>query len=154
MSARGYSEVRVDAEIAEWPGVQVVRREKTAKHQRLVVRYNDIEKFVVYPLTPSDTRGELNHIQTVRQTLRDMGAVRNERRKAKVRRARNRTQREVLANIQAAPVKPNPFEALAVIQFAPPVVRQTVFGNLRQDAQRVASFFRVLFDRLKGRPPC
>lgn len=115
----GYSEERVDAEIAEWPGACVLRREKTAKHQRVVLSFKGSERFVVYPLTPSDTRGELNHIQNVRQTLRDMGAVRNERRKAKSHRRRNKPCREALAHIQAAPVKVNPFDALRAIEFAP-----------------------------------
>jgi hypothetical protein len=109
---------RIDAELAEWPGVEA-RREHASKHMRLVLSYGGKERFVIYPSTPSDHRGQLNKIRDIRKELTALGATRNERRKAKVRRTRNRTQREILAHIQTAPVKANPFDALAAIQFSP-----------------------------------
>jgi hypothetical protein len=118
--ASGYSETRVDAEVAQWPGAAILRREKTKRHQRLVLGYNGSERFVIYPLTPSDWRGELNHLQDVRKTLRDMGAKRLAPRKAKVHRNRNRQDRNPLARVEMAPVKANPFEALQAIEFQVP----------------------------------
>lgn len=68
---------RVDKELARWPGVKA-RRERGAKHYRLVLRVGGKERFVTYPGSPSGSPcAILNHIQNIRGQLREMGAVRS-----------------------------------------------------------------------------
>lgn len=63
-----------DRELARWPGV-TWSREIAGKHLKLVVEFEGQSRFIVFPTSPSDsTRGPLNHVQNIRQTLKEMGA--------------------------------------------------------------------------------
>jgi hypothetical protein len=140
---------RVEAEIAEWPGVVVVRREQGRKHQRLYVRFGETERYISYSTSPSDWRAGYKHMADVRRTLADMGATRNERRKSVVRRGRNRPDRPVLNHIPLAPVKADPWQALASIEItvAPPRG-----GLLREVLERLRGSVRRMMARLKEGP--
>lgn len=80
----------VEAELAQWPGVQY-RREVRGKHNALVLQVGSLSRFVVYPSSPSDSRrGQQNHLGDVRRTLAALGARRVMEPKAQApRRARN-----------------------------------------------------------------
>jgi hypothetical protein len=142
--ASGYKalswDAKIDAELAEWPGV-AYRREGGRKHQRLYLSFDGRERFVVYPSSPSEYRGLQNKITDIRKELTGLGANRNERRKAKVHREHNRPNRNPLANVAAAPVKPNPFEVLQAIEFAPE--RVSIW-------HRAAQAMVAVWRRLKG----
>ncbi len=66
----------VDAELALWLGVEAKRR-KLSKHQKLVLTFNGETRFLVYPSTPSDRRGALNHVGDLKKLLLEMGAKRS-----------------------------------------------------------------------------
>ena len=66
----------VEAELAQWPGVQY-RRENRGKHNALVLQVGEVSRFVVYPTSPSDSRrGQQNHLGDVHRTLAALGARR------------------------------------------------------------------------------
>jgi len=59
----------VEAELAQWPGVQY-RRENRGKHNALVLQVGEVSRFVVYPTSPSDSRrGQQNHLGDVHRTM-------------------------------------------------------------------------------------
>src|SRR5690606_17680836 len=64
------------AELANWPGV-TWRREHRGKHLALVLAFDGVSRFVIYPTSPGDTyRGSLNHLRDVRAALSALGAKR------------------------------------------------------------------------------
>lgn len=115
----------VDAELERWPGVSW-HREVRSKHYALVLTVGNLSRFVIYPASPSDSiRGAKNHLANVRQTLREMGAVRTE--EVKVANERRRRARPVERTALPAPTAPlagssptrDPWAALSTIKVAP-----------------------------------
>ena len=129
---------RIQAEISQWPGASLGRVTNGGKHGRLTIRFGGRERFVTLPLTPSDWRAEHNQVRDVRRVLAELGATRNERRKASARRERNRPDRDPLIHIERAPVRPNPFAGLSQLQFAEPP-RKTCLRRLMDYARRRAA---------------
>lgn len=76
MSRRHPYHALADAELTAWPGVTAERGRKTA-HLTLTLRYAGRSRFVVYPDSPSDHRGPLNHVRDIRRTLTALGAERS-----------------------------------------------------------------------------
>lgn len=81
-----------DRELARWLGVTWTR-EIGAKHFRIVLNFRGQSRFCTYPSSPSDgRRGALNHVQNIRQTLKELGAERSAPAPSSgVRRTRNTT---------------------------------------------------------------
>jgi hypothetical protein len=103
-----------DAELEQWPGVEA-KRVVRGKHYALVLTFNGVSRFVIYPTSPGDTRGALNHIQNIREVLREMGATRAVRRKS----AAPKRKRNVVEIATVRPLEPldagpsrDPWEAL------------------------------------------
>jgi hypothetical protein len=78
----------VEAELKHWQGVTWTRQVRS-KHYALVLTFEGVSRFVTYPCSPSDRRGALNHITTVKAVLREMGA----RRQAPVKSSRPKAHR-------------------------------------------------------------
>lgn len=77
MSMRRNSDwiTKVDAELANWPGVSHFRKLGGSRHSRLYLTYGERSRFVVFPSSPCKSPSAiLNHIQDVRRTLRELGA--------------------------------------------------------------------------------
>lgn len=115
-----------EAELKRWPGVTWERHHRS-KHMALVLTFQGVSRFVTYPLTTSDSvRGPLNHVATIRRTLREMGATRLEVVKGQgqaKRRARKAASDEPikLDPREKTRLDQNPFDALAGFQCAEPV---------------------------------
>lgn len=78
-----------EREIEHWPGA-TLRFEKSSKHRRAIVAFEDRERFIVFPTSPSDSsRGHLNFLTDFRVELRALGARRVERTPLTERRKRN-----------------------------------------------------------------
>lgn len=121
----------LEAELREWPGAKFVGLEQGRKHCRLTLSFEGKERFIVLPSTSSCRRAEQNQIRDLRKTLVEIGATRNERRKASARRKRNKPYRPPLAHIRAAPVKENPWDALSAFAVAD-IPRPTLWLRLKR----------------------
>lgn len=129
---RTFYDQAVEAELAKWPGVSW-RREVRSKHYALILTVGNVSRFVIYPASPSDSvRGAKNHLANVRQTLREMGAVREEEARASAERRRRARPAERPINLSpsepqrgASPTR-DPWAALAEIKIepAPPPIRR------------------------------
>lgn len=89
MSRNPFDEA-MDRELQRWPSVTAVRS-IGGKHNRIILHHGDRSSVVVYPATPSDRRGVLNHIAQMRRILRDLGATEIPRRKSKGQRRYRKT---------------------------------------------------------------
>ena len=75
-----------DVELAQWPGV-TWRREHRGKHLALVLEFDGVSRFVIYPTSPGDAyRGGLNHLRDIRAALTALGAKRARLQRAAERR--------------------------------------------------------------------
>lgn len=119
--SHAYEDV-IRREVSAWPGAAVAFSMRS-RHAQAVLSYGSESRFVVLPATPSDgRRGALNSLADVRRELVRLGAARRvEQRSAKHRKATPRVYRAPLRDIEAAPLRANPFAALAVyVPAAPP----------------------------------
>ena len=79
MSGGGDYFAAAEREVAQWPGVRL-RFENTSKHRKAVVSFAGAERFVVFPMSPSDSRrGVANFLSDLRGELRTIGAARSVR---------------------------------------------------------------------------
>lgn len=101
-------------EVEHWPGA-TVEFSLRAKHAQAVVAFGGKSRFVIIPATPGDgARGASKALPDIRRELRALGAVRAQpNRSPSTRSASPRVDRPMLANIERAPVKENPFAILA-----------------------------------------
>jgi hypothetical protein len=114
-----------DRELESWPGVSV-ERDWTKRHMRVTVTFQGRSRFVIAPATGSDARGPLNHVQDLRQVLREIGAERATAAKSSVRRRRLSKVRAVDAPITLPSPEPlrkdptrDPFAVLARLDLTP-----------------------------------
>jgi hypothetical protein len=111
----------VDAELARWPGVAWTR-EVRGKHYALVLTFNGVSRFVVYPCSPGDSRrGALNHLTDVKAACLGLGANRlavpkSARITSKSRAAAPEIK---LATRDAVRLDTNPFDRLADFKVEP-----------------------------------
>jgi hypothetical protein len=114
-------------ELARWPGVSWSRQVRS-KHYALVLTFDGVSRFVIYPSSPGDNqRGGLNHLRDIRQTLAAMGATRMaEPKSQQTRRTRNRTEPARVVIVERATGGPrrDPWAALASLEIPerPPTV--------------------------------
>lgn len=111
-------------ELDYWPGARV-EFSLRSKHAQAVLHYGGGSRFVVIPSTPGDSRrGALNSLTDVRKELTALGASRVVR-KPVVRKRTHKVigtkmpRREPLPHVGRAPVRSNPFDALAAMTFEP-----------------------------------
>lgn len=142
-------------EIAYWPGVQV-QFGRRSKHRQVIIHNDGETRFVVYPDSPSDgARGHLNCISDLRKQLYALQAVRLEKRPKKRKRAHraigHHMPRKPLwaRNAELAPVKPNPFEALAALTLEPTPRK----GHLREALRRLSGSVRRMVARFRRNAP-
>lgn len=90
-----------------------------------MLHYGGKSRFVVIPSTPGDSRrGALNSLADVRKELAALGAERVVR-KPPLRKRTHKVigakmpKRDPMPHVELAPVRPNPFDALAAMTFAP-----------------------------------
>lgn len=121
------------AELERWPGV-ACDFEMGGKHLKCRLRYGGKSRVVIAALTASDKRSGLNHVSQMRRELTAMGAqpVRQQKRQGP-RPTRNKPTRHM--QVEKAPVRENPFEALAAIKLpepeVAPVPRLTIWQRLK-----------------------
>jgi hypothetical protein len=102
-----------NAELARWPGVSYSRRRRS-KHMALVLAFGGAERFVVYPLSPSDgAHGLKNHLADVRAELAGMGAVRETKGRLRVDLPRS-AQRSIARPV----VRPKPLPKVVIVETA------------------------------------
>lgn len=132
-SANSLADATLD-ELDHWPGASV-KFQHSKKHNVATVSFNGQSRKVVYANTLSDNRrGLQNHLAQVRKELRALGAVRTKPVKSEApKRQRNKPVRQVV--IERAPVRGDPFAALAGAQFPPLPVHKPSFW------QRVKAWF-------------
>jgi hypothetical protein len=133
---------RIAAEVAEWPGAKILGVEIGRKHHRLRLAYGGKERFLMMSGSPSDRCAENNQVRDVRKVLTELGAARNQRRKATLRRQRNKPDR-ALPSTPIAPVKPDPWLALQALTFEPPPRE----GHLRAALRRLSGSVRRMVAR-------
>jgi hypothetical protein len=109
---------KVAAEVAEWPGAKIVGVEIGRKHHRLRLTYGGKERFMMLSGSPSDRCAENNQIRDVRKVLTELGASRSQRRKATMKRQRNKPDR-TMPSATFAPVKADPWAVLHSLTFEP-----------------------------------
>lgn len=141
-------ETLIREEVSNWPGASV-KFELRSKHAQAVVQYGGSSRFVVIPASPSDSaRGARNSLPHVRRELMALGASRRPKPIAqrKPRSDAPRPQRQVLAHIERAPVKLNPFEALAGMVVTQPAAPLSFW-------QRMVSKARAFRAKIQGENP-
>ena len=62
-------------ELAKYPGVRVVGRDRRGKSLALILEFNGARRSVFYPCTPGDKCGARNHVRDIRRVLRQLGAL-------------------------------------------------------------------------------
>lgn len=139
---------RVAAEVAEWPGARIIGVEIGRKHHRMRIAFGDKERFMILSGSPSDFRAENNQVRNVRKVLVELGAVRNERRKAVARRQRNKPDR-TFPSSPLAPVKPDPWATLQALTFEQPPRK----GHLREALRRLGGSVRRMVARWRSHAP-
>lgn len=72
MSRHPYDEA-ADRELARFPAVRVVARERRGKHRALVLEHAGTQRCVFYPGSPSDHLGPRKHCKDIRRVLRELG---------------------------------------------------------------------------------
>lgn len=138
-------------ELAYWPGVDV-EFGRRAKHRQATFHRHGETRFLVFPDSPSDSRrGALNCVAAMRKELAELGAQRLER-KPKPRNRKNRVVGRQMPNrpgwasrIELAPVKTNPFDALAHLA---PVAQWTEQEHPRLTAAGSTPARRSIWQRL------
>jgi hypothetical protein len=142
-------------ELAYWPGVEVSFG-KRAKHRQAVLHYGGKTRFVVYPDSPSDgARGHLNCLSNLRAELRALEAARLEKRPRKRKRgprvigSMKPVRPDWLANVERAPVRPDPWASLEALTFESPP-RQ---GHLRAALRLLAGSVRRMVARCRRQTP-
>jgi hypothetical protein len=140
---------RVLSEVQQWAGAAIVGVEIGRKHHRLNLSYGGRQRFVITSGSPSDRRAVDNQVRDVRKTLIELGATRNQRPKAKIRRQRNKPDRGVGTVSPIAPVKPDPWAALQAITFEQPPRK----GHLREALRRFVGSVRRMVARWRSHAP-
>lgn len=136
-------ETAIRNEIENWPGVSVTFGLRS-KHGQAVLDYQGNSRFVVLPLSPSDSaRGAKNSIADVRRECRALGASRlvssSSAAPREYRKPTPKPRRDIM--VERAPVKANPFDLLAQIKFSPPPKR---------GVPRLIDAIRAFFTRKTG----
>lgn len=84
----------IEAELAQWPGVQVHYGHR-AKHLQATFAFEGRTRFIVFPGSGSDSqRGALNTVRDMRRELTTLGAKRRERVEYGGRRGGGKTHRQ------------------------------------------------------------
>jgi hypothetical protein len=135
---------KVAAEVAEWPGAKIVGVEIGRKHHRLRLTYGGKERFMMLSGSPSDRCAENNQIRDVRKVLTELGASRSQRRKATMKRQRNKPDR-TMPSAAFAPVKADPWAVLHSLTFEPAPRK----GHLREALRRLGGSVRRMVARCR-----
>lgn len=122
---------RVAAEVEAWPGAKIIGVEIGRKHHRLRLTYDGKERFMMLSGSPSDWHAENNQVRDVRKVLTELGASRVQRRKATVKRQRNKPDRSPLQNVSFARAGRDPWAALHALTFEPAPRKGHLRGALR-----------------------